>query len=505
MHHEREFIPDATGSDETVADDSVAADRVDDVPADQADTAVIEEEPDFLVDFDQMGRDEPAAAAETAAIEDELPTGETPIADETLIERDEEPLIATPVDRRSSRPRREKMHWTRRFAILGGADGVIIDRVPMETPRYVQMFFVLAGTALVSALSMLFALITGVQLSVWLALPLAVVWALIIFNLDRFLTSTMKSTRNLWKLIGLAIPRVIMAAIIGVVVAEPLVLQVFHNDISREVTSTNIAQAQADQDGLETGPEKKALDSATERLNALENQASTGIVAGTSSQSATSAAAQATVDNLTKQMAEQQKTIDQARLMYQCELTGEGAGEVAGCTGMAGEGTSSNAAKTQLEQAQSTYDGLAAQLRDAQKELSTAEAAGKSETSASEATNRQQAKDQLPAAQKSYDAALAAYNARAESVAGTNAGAIGLLSQITGLNRLGEKEPALKWAHWLIAALFFMIELLPVLVKVLTSYGDKTLYEKADEIARQVELDRVTADGFRERAAIVTT
>ena len=48
-----------------------------------------------------------------------------------------------------------------------------------------------------------------------------------------------------------------------------------------------------------------------------------------------------------------------------------------------------------------------------------------------------------------------------------------------------------------------MIELLPVLVKVLTSYGDPSLYEKTAAIRKQVELDRVTADGFRDRAAIV--
>ncbi|CNL14632.1 Uncharacterised protein [Mycobacterium tuberculosis] len=86
-----------------------------------------------------------------------------------------------------------------------------------------------------------------------------------------------------------------------------------------------------------------------------------------------------------------------------------------------------------------------------------------------------------------------------------NAGAVGLLSQISGLNRLSEKEPAILWAHILIAALFFMIELLPVLVKVLTSYGDPSLYEKALAIRKQVALDRVTAEGFRDRADIVTS
>ncbi|WP_311257899.1 DUF4407 domain-containing protein [Microbacterium sp. WCS2018Hpa-9] len=416
------------------------------------------------------------------------------------------PPVREPKPRRQPRERAPRVPGSRlrKLAILGGAEGEILDRVPGETPRFVQMFFVLAGTALVSAISMLFALTTGVQAAIWLAVPLAVVWALIIFNLDRFLTSTMSSTRNVWKLIGLAIPRVIMAAIIGFVVAEPLVLQIFHNDIAREVAATNITQAQSDQEALETGPEKKALDAASDRVAELENQAATGIVAGTDSSSATESAAQATVDDLTAKMTAQQAVIDQARILYQCELTGEGAGTVPGCTGVNGEGASSDAAEAQLAEAQQTYDALAAQLRTANEELAAAGTAAKENTSTSETQNREEAQSQLPAARDSYDAALDAYNARAEAVASGNAGAIGLLSQISGLNRLSEKEPTILWAHILIAALFFMIELLPVLVKVLTSYGDPSLYEKAAAIRRQVALDKVTAEGFRDRAAIVT-
>lgn len=414
--------------------------------------------------------------------------------------------VREPKPRRQPRERSPRVPGSRlrKLAILGGAEGEILDRVPGETPRFVQMFFVLAGTALVSAISMLFALTTGVQAAIWLAVPLAVVWALIIFNLDRFLTSTMTSTRNVWKLIGLAIPRVIMAAIIGFVVAEPLVLQIFHNDIAREVAATNITQAQSDQEALETGPEKKALDAASDRVAELENQAATGIVAGTDSSSASESAAQATVDDLTAKMTAQQAVIDQARILYQCELTGAGAGTVPGCTGVNGEGASSDAAEAQLAEAQQTYDALAAQLRTANEELAAAGTAAKENTSTSETQNREEAQSQLPAARDSYDAALDAYNARAESVASGNAGAIGLLSQISGLNRLSEKEPTILWAHILIAALFFMIELLPVLVKVLTSYGDPSLYEKAAAIRRQVALDKVTAEGFRDRAAIVT-
>jgi hypothetical protein len=170
-----------------------------------------------------------------------------------------------------------------------------------------------------------------------------------------------------------------------------------------------------------------------------------------------------------------------------------------------GEGASSDAAKAQLAEAQQTYDALAAQLRTANEELAAAGTAAKENTTSSESQNREQAQAQLPAARDTYDQALAAYNARADAVAQGNAGAIGLLSQISGLNRLSEKEPTILWAHILIAALFFMIELLPVLVKVLTSYGDPSLYEKAAAIRKQVALDKVTAEGFRDRAAIVTS
>lgn len=445
------------------------------------------------------------AEPETVVVEPEPEPEPEPALVAAVPEPEAEPAEASepaPTTRAALSRRRPRGAIWRRLAVLGGADGAVLDEVPIETPRFVQMFFVLAGTALVSAISMLFALTTGVRVAVWLAIPLALVWALIIFNLDRFLTSTMRSTRNLWRLIGLALPRVIMAAVIGIVVAEPLVLQIFSNDIAREVNATNITQAQSDQDAVTAGPEKQALDAARERVAALESQAASGIVAGAETTTASAAAAQASVDDLTAKMAAQQEVIDQARAIYQCEINGQGAGEVAGCSGVAGEGASSEAAEAQLAAAQATYDDLAAKLRAAQADLADAQAAGTAAASASEEQNKQQARDELPGAREQYRAALAAYDERAAQIASGNAGAVGLLSQISALERLGEKEPILKWAHLLIAVLFFMIELLPVIVKVLTSYGDPSLYEKADAMRRTVVLDRVTARTWRERADI---
>ncbi|WP_150955270.1 DUF4407 domain-containing protein [Microbacterium testaceum] len=456
----------------------------DDAPADDHDTVVID-------------RAERARADdETAVIPDEAPEPE-PVASAPLSSEPRQPRL------RRHDPRRPRLSLIRRMAVLGGADNDVLDEVPEEVPRFVQMFLVLAGTALVSSLSMMFALLTGVRVSLWLAVPLAIVWGLIIFNLDRFLTSTMRSTKNIFRLLGLAMPRVIMAALIGIVVAEPLVLQVFQNDIVREVNSTNVTQALTDQDAVTNGPEKQALDAASAQVSALENQAATGIVTGTSSTSAESAAAQQSVDQLTQQLAAQQTVIDQARAVYQCELTGQGAGTVPGCTGVAGNGASSDAAQAQLAQAQSAYDSLSTQLAQAQSTLAAANSAGAEAAASSADANKQQAEDQLPAARAQYESALAAYNQRASSVADGNAGAVGLLSQITALERLSDREPTLRWAHYLIAALFFMIELLPVLVKVLTGFGGPSLYEKAEKMRGQIALDRVSARTFRKRADII--
>ncbi|WP_295844127.1 DUF4407 domain-containing protein [uncultured Microbacterium sp.] len=454
----------------------------DDAPADDHDTLVI--------DRAQRSR----ADDETAVIPDEVPE---PAASVAAASEPRQPRL------RRHDPRRPRLSLIRRMAVLGGADNDVLDEVPEEVPRFVQMFLVLAGTALVSSLSMMFALLTGVRVSLWLAVPLAIVWGLIIFNLDRFLTSTMRSTKNIFRLLGLAMPRVIMAALIGIVVAEPLVLQVFQNDIVREVNSTNVTQALTDQDAVTSGPEKQALDAASAQVSALENQAATGIVTGTSSTSAESAAAQQSVDQLTQQLAAQQTVIDQARAVYQCELTGQGAGTVPGCTGVAGNGASSDAAQAQLAQAQSAYDSLSTQLAQAQSTLAAANSAGAEAAASSADQNKQQAEDQLPAARAQYESALAAYNARASSVADGNAGAVGLLSQITALERLSDREPTLRWAHYLIAALFFMIELLPVLVKVLTGFGGPSLYEKAEKMRGQIALDRVSARTFRKRADII--
>jgi len=54
----------------------------------------------------------------------------------------------------------------------------------------------------------------------------------------------------------------------------------------------------------------------------------------------------------------------------------------------------------------------------------------------------------------------------------------GLLAQIQALNAASAKNPGLAAAHWIVTALFFVIELLPVVIKCLLLIGPETAYER---------------------------
>ncbi len=59
-----------------------------------------------------------------------------------------------------------------------------------------------------------------------------------------------------------------------------------------------------------------------------------------------------------------------------------------------------------------------------------------------------------------------------------NARDTGLLDQIHALLEASGSDPTLAWAHWIVTALFFVIEILPVSIKCLLLIGPQTPYEQ---------------------------
>ena len=87
-----------------------------------------------------------------------------------------------------------------RLAVFGGARASVLAKVPAEADRFTQMLPLLVATAILSGISMAFAVATGVfpgQSFAWYAaIPVAVAWAALIFIVDRALTASMKSTKS---------------------------------------------------------------------------------------------------------------------------------------------------------------------------------------------------------------------------------------------------------------------------------------------------------------------
>ncbi|GAA3424012.1 DUF4407 domain-containing protein [Streptosporangium sandarakinum] len=136
----------------------------------------------------------------------------------------------------------------RRLRTLAGVDEGVLGRIPLERTRYVGLGGVVLGTAVVAGISMWFALsqvLGGAHVA--MLIPV-VVWALIVLNLDRWLVSTVTGT---WRArLMLLVPRLLVAVVLGFIIAEPLVLRVFETAVVQHVINGRETALIAERDRL---------------------------------------------------------------------------------------------------------------------------------------------------------------------------------------------------------------------------------------------------------------
>ncbi|GAA3133231.1 DUF4407 domain-containing protein [Planomonospora alba] len=145
-------------------------------------------------------------------------------------------------------PAARRLDLGRRLRVLAGVDEGILDQVPLERTRYVGLGGVILGTAVVAGISMWFALsqvLGGAHIAM---LVPTVIWALIVLNLDRWLVSTVT---GMWqRRLLMLIPRLLVAVVLGFIIAEPLVLRVFETAIVQHVVDERQEARNAERDLL---------------------------------------------------------------------------------------------------------------------------------------------------------------------------------------------------------------------------------------------------------------
>ena len=116
-----------------------------------------------------------------------------------------------------------------------GAHQDLLKQFPSEHTKYAGLGGVILATFVLAALSSGYAIYSVFGNIGW-TIAFACIWGLIIFNFDRFLVSTMRkygvsTNKQIW----MAVPRIILALLIGVTIARPLELKIFEKEIDTKV------------------------------------------------------------------------------------------------------------------------------------------------------------------------------------------------------------------------------------------------------------------------------
>ncbi|MBP0903570.1 DUF4407 domain-containing protein [Mariniflexile gromovii] len=119
------------------------------------------------------------------------------------------------------------------FIICSGSDTDILNACSKgEQNKYAGIGATVFFTALMAFIAASFALYTVFD-NLYTSIFFGLIWGLLIFNLDRYIVSTIKKTGNVLDELVQATPRILLAIIIAIVISKPLELKIFEKEINQ--------------------------------------------------------------------------------------------------------------------------------------------------------------------------------------------------------------------------------------------------------------------------------
>lgn len=160
------------------------------------------------------------------------------------------------------------MNWFQQFLLIcSGGNIHILRKTPSEWNKFAGIGGIVLFTAVFATLSAGYAMYTIFE-DYWIAGGFALLWGLMIFNLDRYIVSSIKKTGTWWNQILMSIPRLILATFLGIIISKPLELKIFEKEVNKQLNTIiqrNKKQLQAEMNGRilqQSGPfetEKKEI------------------------------------------------------------------------------------------------------------------------------------------------------------------------------------------------------------------------------------------------------
>jgi hypothetical protein len=287
-----------------------------------------------------------------------------------------------------------------------GAHQDLLKQFPSEHSKYSGLGGVILATFILASISAGYAVYSVFGHWGWTVL-FGLIWGVIIFNFDRFLVSTMRKYGvSKRKQVMMAIPRVLLALLIGITIARPLELKIFEKEIDTQVTK-NLHKKVQENDSLLRIEHQVQLNNANAERGRL---------------------------NARKLAIED--TLHSLQLSYIREADGTGGSQQRGIDQLA---------RLKME----AYNAALLQYRP---ELSSLELGMKEQDSLLAATN-----NGLEAKRKEY-----------ETAAKNN---VGFLERNKALSDLADDEPSVFWTSLLLSLLIILIEVGPILSKLIMPIG----------------------------------
>tara|TARA_R110002020_G_scaffold221888_2_gene430082 strand:- start:173 stop:1294 length:1122 start_codon:yes stop_codon:yes gene_type:complete len=306
---------------------------------------------------------------------------------------------------------------SRFFWFCSGANFLLLKRSPTESNKYIGIGATIFFTGVLAALAAGYALFTIFQ-SIWPAIFFGLLWGLMIFNLDRFIVSSMRKKANAWGEWKLAIPRLVLAVLLALVISKPLELKMFEREIDRKIDEKRTEFITESKLNLAKGfPEIQELESK--------------------------------IDTLKAEVGNFEAYRNQLQKEYDAERFGE---KTTGTSGIVGLGTNAKKKEQQLDAAQVTLDEL--RLRN-QVRIDTLE--------------------------KQIREFVALRQAEFEKQQPGIEGFDGLAARMEALDSLTKESSAMAMANIFIMLLFIAIETAPIFVKLISPRGPYDEYLELHE------------------------
>jgi hypothetical protein len=136
------------------------------------------------------------------------------------------------------------------FIFCSGADSEILESCSKgEQNKYVGIGATVFFTAVMAFIASGYALFTVFD-NIYTAIFFGFIWGLLIFNLDRYIVSTIKKRDSFKSELVQAAPRIILAIIIAVVISKPLEMKIFEKEINQVLLEEKNAMTLANKEQL---------------------------------------------------------------------------------------------------------------------------------------------------------------------------------------------------------------------------------------------------------------